>query len=261
MGNAELKPQKTTIYEIGLQQQLSDDFALDITTYYKDIRNLLGTEVKETITGYRYGRYFNRDYGNVKGFTLSFEKRQTGGIGATIDYTFQIARGNASDPNTAFLDQQTDPPRETTKQMVPLNWDRRHQINTTITIGDPQNYNLSIIGRLGTGLPYTPSFQNVQTSVENSARKPLYYNIDAYFYKNFTLSGLNYQFFIRIYNLFDRLNELEVFSDTGRAGYSLAPYYTGGLRPQGINTLNQYYIRPDFYSSPREIQLGITLEF
>jgi hypothetical protein len=85
--------------------------------------------------------------------------------------------------------------------------------------------------------------------------------VDTYFYKNFKLSGLNYQFFVRIYNLLDSFNEVDVFSDTGRAGYSLAPVYTGGLRPQGINTLNQYYIRPDFYSSPREVQIGITLEF
>ncbi len=261
VGNAELKPQKTVIYEIGFQQQLGQDFALDATIYYKDIRNLLGTEVKMTLQGIRYGRYINRDYGQVKGFTLAFEKRLSGGVGASVDYTFQIAKGNASDPNTAFLDQQTEPPRETEKQMVPLDWDRRHQVNSTLTLGDPRRFVLSLIGRLGTGLPYTPSFQNIQTAVENSARKPLYLNFDLYAYRNLRLNGLTFSIYVRVLNLFDRLNELEVFTDTGRAGYSLAPIYVGGLRPRGLNTLEDYYIRPDFYSPPREVQVGFAVEF
>ncbi|MDZ7373776.1 MAG: TonB-dependent receptor [candidate division KSB1 bacterium] len=261
VGNAELKPQKTVIYEIGLQQQLGQDYALDATVYYKDIRNLLGTEVKMTLQGIRYGRYINRDYGQVKGFTLAFEKRHSGGIGATVDYTFQIAKGNASDPNTAFLDQQTDPPRETEKQMVPLDWDRRHQVNATLSLGYPERFVISLIGRLGSGLPYTPSFQNIQTAVENSARKPLYLNFDLYAYRNLRVGKLGATVYVRVLNLFDRLNELEVFTDTGRAGYTLAPLYVGGLRPRGLNTLEDYYIRPDFYSPPREVQVGFAVEF
>ena len=261
VGNASLKPQKTVIYEIGLQQQLGEEFALDVTVFYKDIRNLLGTEVKMTLQGIRYGRYINRDYGNIRGITIALEKRPTNGIAATIDYTFQIAKGNASDPNNVFLDQQTDPPTESEKQMVPLNWDRRHQINCSVTFGDPGNYALSLIARFGTGFPYTPSFQNIPTAVENSDRKPNIYNVDIYAYKSFKLGPLHYSLFLRIFNLFDRLNELNVFSDTGRAGYSLAPIYSGGLRPQGINTLKSYFVRPDFYNRPREIQLGFSVNF
>ena len=50
-GNADLKPQKTVSYEIGLQQQISEDMAIDITGYYKDIRNLLGTKIETIATG------------------------------------------------------------------------------------------------------------------------------------------------------------------------------------------------------------------
>ena len=67
--------------------------------------------------------------------------------------------------------------------------------------------------------------------------------------------------FMRAYNLFDRLNEDNVFSDTGRAGYSLAPLYAGGLRPRGLNSLNDFYIRPDFYSRPREVNIGVKFKF
>ena len=59
VGNAELEPQQTTIYELGLQQQLSSMYGLTFTVYFKDIRNLVGTEVYETIQGIKYGRYIN----------------------------------------------------------------------------------------------------------------------------------------------------------------------------------------------------------
>ncbi len=261
VGNAELKPQKTVIYEIGLQQQLGRYYGLSVTAFFKDIRNLLGTEVLYTLEGIKYARYINRDYGYVRGITLEFEKRYSNGIYAAIDYTYQIAKGNASDPNTAYLDQQTDPPKETVKQLVPLNWDRRHQFNATITLGTPGKLAVSIVARYGTGFPYTPTFQNVQTAVENSGRKPDIYYVDVYAYKDLQLFGFKFSFFLRVFNLFDRLNEINVFTDTGRAGYTLAPLYVGGLRPRGLNPLQDYYIRPDFYKEPRQVQLGFEFEF
>jgi outer membrane receptor protein involved in Fe transport len=261
MGNADLKPQETVIYELGLQQQLSNFFGIAVTTYYKDIRNLLGTEVHKTYQGDRYARYINRDYAYVRGITVEFEKRQTGGIGASIDYTYQLAKGNASDPNTAFLDAQTDPPKETEKQIVPLNWDRRHQINASLTLGYPGNYMVSLIGRFGSGLPYTPSYQNVQVAVENSGQRPNQLLIDLYAYKTMQIFHTEFSLFLKIYNLIDRLNEVDVFNDTGRAGYTLEPLYVGGIRPRGINTLDQYFIRPNYYSEPRRVMLGLELGF
>ena len=106
---------------------MGTDFGVSLTAFNKDIRNLLGVEVLQTIQGQKYGRYINRDYGFVRGITLEVTKRHSAGVSATIDYTYQVARGNASDPNTAFLDAQTDPPNETEKEFVPLDWDRTHQ--------------------------------------------------------------------------------------------------------------------------------------
>jgi outer membrane receptor protein involved in Fe transport len=259
IGNANLKPEQTVSYEMGLQQQIMIDYSLDVTVFYKDIRNLLGTEVLYTLTGIRYARYINRDYGNVKGITLSLKKRQSGGVGASLDYTYQLAKGNASDPNSAYMDSQAG--REPTKQMVPLDWDRRHQLNLSLTWTPVPSFALSLIGRMGTGLPYTPTYQTTRAIVENSARKPIVYNFDLYSFRDFKIANFNLLLFLRIYNLFDQLNELNVYSDTGRATYSLASLSTGGLRPQGINTYDQYITRPDFYSAPREVQLGFEFEF
>ena len=257
MGNPDLKPQKTVIYEIGLQQQLTDNLGLTFTTYYKDIRNWLGTEINQLyIVGRQYAKYVNRDYANVRGITIALDQRPVHGVSASLDYTFQIAKGDASDPNTAFWDKQNN--IEPTKQFVPLDWDRRHSLNISVAVGSRRTWNLSLIGKLGSGLPYTPTYQNIRLSVANSANKPPFVNFDLYAYRNLHIMGLNYSFYVKIYNLFDRKNELNVYSDTGRAGYSLQSFYTN-TNIRGINTLDEFLKRPDWYSAPRQIITGIKI--
>jgi outer membrane receptor protein involved in Fe transport len=257
VGNAELRPQKTVIYEVGLQQQLGEDLALDITAFLKDIRNLLGTQILKTAQQDIYARYVNRDYGQVKGITVALERRYVQGFSAKIDYTFMVARGNASDPNDEFLNRTAG--IETTKRLIPLDWDRTHSLNVTVTAGDPRNFTIGFVGRLGSGLPYTPTRQRIRSALENSGRKPPFYNVDLYATKNFSIAGLEWSFFFRVFNLTDRLNEVEVFSDTGRAGNTLAIFESG--RPRGINTVEEFFKRPDFYSAPRQVQAGMSIRF
>ena len=183
-----------------------------------------------------------------------------GGFGATLDYTYQVANGDASNPEEAFNLAQASPPIQPNKQLVPLDWDRRHSLNFTFTGGIPDNFIVSAVGQLGTGLPYTPSFQNQRTGLENSANKPTFFNVDLYITKYFKLFDMNLSVFAKIYNLFDTANELDVFTDTGRAGYTLAETQPQAP-PHGINTIQEFFTRPDFYSAPRQILIGASLDF
>lgn len=259
VGNPGLRSERTVAYEFGLQQQLGEYIGLNVTAYYKDFRNLVGTRIFDIGNGNKYSQYVNQDYGNARGVIVSFEKRHSDGFSATIDYTFQIAKGNASDPNSVFLDNLTDPPRESQRQLAPLDWDRRHSLNISATIGDFTDYTLTLIGRLGSGLPYTPAFQNQRTGLLNSESRPLTYNVDVYATKNLDIFGVSLYVFAKVYNLFDTMNELNVFTDTGRANYSIEANYSG--RPRGINTIEEYFTRPDFYSAPRQVILGTEISF
>ena len=260
IGNADLQPQRTVMYEIGLQQELTPNLGLTVTGYYKDIRNLLGLEIHIKNDFKKYGEYVNRDYGAVKGFTVSLERRLSGGFGATVDYTYQIAKGDASDPGDDFNKAQANPPIEINKQLVPLGWDRRHSLNITMTVGSEENLVASFIGRLGSGLPYTPSLQNQRTGLENSDNRPMFYNVDLYVTKYFRFFNMNLSVFAKVYNLFDTANEINVFGDTGRAGYTLE-LTRAQQAPRGVNTLAEYYTRPDFYSAPRQVVLGGSITF
>lgn len=256
MGNADFKPTKTVIYQLGLQQMLIPDLILDVTGYYKDMRNLVGTQVYELyILGDSYARYENRDYGNVRGIAISLTQRPISWFAGSVDYTYQIAEGNASDPLAVFYDRQSDPPRESEIQVVPLDWDQRHTLNFTLSVL-LRGWGIGLIGKYGSGLPYTPEYQNQRTAFENSERKPESITLDLKIYYDFKISDLGVSFYAQIKNLLDVKNAISVFNDTGSPQYSLIPTY---VPEQPIHSLGDFLTHPDFYSSPRQVIVGLKL--
>jgi len=265
MGNADLEPERTVAYEVGLQQQLAPNFGMELTVYSKDIRNLLGQEIFDTLDERVYFRYANRDYGNVKGITVSVEKTPSGFVSGRLDYTYQVARGNASDPNAVFQANQSTRPAELQKQVIPLNWDQTHTINGTLRVGDTKNWTVSLIGRLGTGLPYTadtPQERQLETVFQNNERKPMTYNVDLYAQKYLKLGARNLVFFARCFNLFDTANHLQVFPSTGFADRTFRyPEQERIDSLNGVYQLSEVDARPHWFSEPRKVQLGVSLEF
>ena len=262
MGNANLKNQKTINYEIGLQQQIGENLGVSVTGFYKDINNLIGTEIIRTLAADQYARFVNLDYGNVRGVTVSLDFRPSRELSAFLDYTLQVAEGNASDPQSAFDDLRATPPRDPEIETVPLDWDQQHTLNLNINYSKGDNWGLSLIGKLNTGRPYTPTLRatrGVRSSFENSERKPLQLNFDFRAFKKLYSGGLSFTFFFKVFNLFDQRNPIEVYSSTGRADFSSDILFAG--RVQGVNTLQEWFNRPEFYTEPRRVQIGLTMEF
>ena len=259
-GNPDLEAQRTVSYELGLQQVLFEVFSVDVTAYYRDVRNYLGMEIVETYDGKSYARYINRDYANVRGVVASVEKRLTDFFSVKADYTFQIAEGNSSDPRTVFYNNQSSPPVETPKSVVPLNWDQRNTLNLTLTVGEPGNWTASALFQYGSGDPYT---EDVRTSkglrFENGGTKPATINLDMRAEKSFNLGGLNVNAFLLVYNVLDIKNEYNVNAGTGRANLDI--FTSLGGRIIGLNTLEQYLNDPSSFSAPREVRLGASVEF
>jgi outer membrane receptor protein involved in Fe transport len=249
LGNPNLKPQKTVQYEFGYKNALTDFLGLDLSIFYKDIRDLLGIEFMSTYAAAQYTRFTNIDFGNVTGFTIAFDQRRIGLISSTIDYTYMIAKGNSSDPaetaNRAAAGEDSRP------RQVPLNWDQRHTINATLSIQEPNNFNCTAIVKFGSGQPYTPSIGSGFGAVleSNSGRKPAFFIVDLRAEKYFKVFGSNLSIFARVFNLFDtRLANGSIFNDTGSPDYSLNPV---GDR---VSLLD-----PNRYYPPRRIEIGLTL--
>ncbi len=268
-GNANLNPEKTVTYEIGLQQQLMEDLAFNVTGFFKDVRDLLATQVIRVRGDKTYNKYINKDYGSIKGITFTLTKRRTlqDMLGVTVDYTYQVAEGNDTDPDAFFLDLSSG--RQSEKTVIFLPWDQAHTLNTTVSVGETGNWNLSFIGKIGSGLPYTPEIFEKQVYVRtNSGRRPSTFSVDLFAEKTFDFKEYNINLFLKVFNLFDRLNQRIVYLDTGRSDYSLLQT-TGGVkaaqelseRIDGVASPDDYFNRPNYYYPPREVRVGASVEF
>jgi outer membrane receptor protein involved in Fe transport len=262
LGNANLKPQKTVTYEIGIQQELTPDLGIELIAFYKDFSGLLSSQQYEKYNTVNYVVYANQDYGDSRGITFSINKRRTGLISASADYTYLVAQGNASDPLALFYANQSDPPAEVVKQVIPLDWDQTHTINVNVSLSQPRKWGVSVLTKYGSGLPYSPSYQGSSLDAPNSDRKPDYFNVDVNMHKDVEFAGLHWTVFAKIYNALNIRNERSVFSDTGRATYSLIPTYTpdnGNI--YGRHSLSDWLTRPTYFSSPRQFRIGISTSF
>ncbi len=255
-GNNDLKPQTTTIYEIGLQQQLTEDLAFDLTAFYRDIRDWISSSpaIPTFLAGISYSQRINRDFANVKGITLSVNKRFTNNFSFGVDYTYQVAEGiNSTSDEQFFAQLDGSEPKRT---LTPLDWDQTHTLNTNIYFGTT-DWGISLISRINSGQPFTPTRiegsntgSNVLTGLaDNSRRRPMIINLDLELYKNFDLSVVDMQLFVKVFNLLDGKNPLTVFGDTGKPDYTLQEETT-------TDHDESWFVYPNFYSPPRSIYLG-----
>lgn len=279
-GNANLEPERSIQYEMGLQQQFTDDIKMDLTIFYKDVNNLI--EDRRVIAGEvaidkEFNVITNISYAKVKGFTASFLKRRSarGLFSATLDYTFQIGQGAFTDPLDLAIDTRTG--RATAQKLVPLDYDRTHVLNGTISVGKARNWQASAIGYVRTGTPYTPSVPSSVQPIEfevNSDRRPWLKNVDIKLEKYFSVKKVQFSIFMHVNNVFDIKNNIYVHTNTGRSLTNLEESYnpnrfnnlreTINRRPDDffpVEFLDKYYQREDWLSEPREVRLGMSFEF
>ena len=173
-----------------------------------------------------------------------------------------MAKGTASDPQDGHTAIEAGKLPEI--QLLPLAWDQRHTVNVAVNYAAP-GWGISMIGKYGSGLPYTPRIEkDISTILTNRATKPTTYNVDLKAQKSFTFDRYSVVAFLRIFNLFDTLNEVGVYSDTGRARETideLRARQSLGEGGEWVNSLDAWFTNATHYSAPRRIEMGITLNF
>lgn len=250
MGNPDVKPERTVQYEIGYKHAVSEEFGLDLNVYYKDIRDLLGVEFLSTYNNAEYARLTNVDFGDVVGFTVAVDHRAVGPLSVSMDYTWQHAQGNSSDPReTATRAEAGEDPRP---RLVPLNWDQRHTFNATVLLNSVPDLNVSMVLRAASGQPYTPVVESgFGNGLEaNSGRKPAGMVVDLRAERRFLVAGLDLGVFGRVTNLLDsRYFNGFVFGSTG------SPYYSRFPEADKYSLVD-----PTRFYQPRGFEIGIKLQ-
>lgn len=260
-GQPNLDAQRTISYEVGLSHQFSNNVAMNITAYYRDITGLIGTRyyfpfVDGRYTGYTL--YVNEDYANIKGFEVTLDVRPNNYFSGGLTYTYSTAKGSASSETEQY------PGTEESTQLYFLDFDRPHVFNASGTYTIPkdegpevfgtrifENMDFSLILKASSGAPYTPSGRDIGFVEKNSLRQPGLYNIDLMIGKEFEFSdNLRLRLFAEILNLTDHRNILYVYGDTGDPDYTTVGGYS-----------IEYMQDPSNYGPPRSVRLGFTFRF
>ena len=249
LGNPDIKPERTVQYEFGYKHAINENLGLDFSVFYKDIRDLLGVEFVSTYAAAEYARLTNIDFGGILGYTIALDQRRLGLISAAVDYTYQRALGNSSDPRETATRKEAS--GQAVPEQVPLSWDQRHTMNATISVERPNNFSISTVIRYGSGQPYTPAIgSSFGSDIErNSGSKSAFVIMDLRAEKFLKLAGLNTSLFLRIFNVLDtRFSNGSIFARTGSADYSLNPV----ADRVSLADANRYY-------RPRRIEIGFSL--
>ena len=254
VGNPSTKAQKTVSFEAGIKQQLGDNWAFDLTAWYKDITDLLST-VQVSYLSKDYVVYYNSDYASVKGVDLTLMKRFSDFFSGSIDYSYMIAKGNNSQPLGGYFSAFTE--EEIPHQEYFLDFDQRHNFAANFSFYVPQDHgllsdlNFNFIFRASSGLPYTPYVDPTVRIDINSARKPWTSTLDFRLQKQFPFSFISFAWFLEVTNLFNNENVLFVYSRTGK------PYDNG--QPGLVGSSPDANYNPAHVGPPRTITTGLQI--
>lgn len=291
--NPRLRPERTIDYEVGFQQRISNSSALKISAYYKEMRDMIQSRIifPVPIVG-EYTTYGNIDFGTVKGFSFAYDLRRTGNVSLQANYTLQFADGTGSNANS----QRSLNNRGVIRTLFPLDFDERHRFNMILDYRygsgkfytGPQlggwdilaNAGLNIQATAVSGRPYTATQTPLElqgtglTGSINGARKPWTFLLNARLDKQINLSGgLGLNVYVRVSNLLDRRNVINVYSATGSPtddgflkssrGESQITNIAGSLRELDAYLASYQWalLNPSFYSLPRRFYLGAIMNF
>jgi hypothetical protein len=145
-----------------------------------------------------------------------------------------------------------------------MSWDQRHTFNTTFGY-NTSSYGVSLTGYFYSGTPYTfsPLLTSTLATVNllpNNSYKPATYTVDMSGYYNIKiLDQFSGKLTFLIYNIFDRLNEYGVNSQTGRAYTAILTESERRNFRSNFTTIEDSYQDPGAFSEPRTIKIGLEL--
>lgn len=99
IGNPNMEPERVNSYEIGYNNQLTDEIAFSVNAYYKDIFNELGVAAVR-ITPSPYFQTTVSEYGNARGLEFEIRKRRADNYSFRLNYTLMNVMGTADNVNT-----------------------------------------------------------------------------------------------------------------------------------------------------------------
>jgi len=280
--NADVKPPKTTSFEVGFRQQIGEYAALDISAYYKQTYDMLQVLFLANASPFAYHRYTNGDYGTIKGMSVNFRLRRTARISANLSYTLQFAGGTGS---TAGSNVRGSDWEKT--YVAPTNFDQRHTGSLNVDVRFKENDGPAFLGfkpfanvgmnflfKFGSGFPYTPRevgdtyflFAGLAKAAINSSYGPWNLQLDGRIDRVLNVGGVDFKIYLLAINILGtrNWNSRQIYRATGDIednGFLASPDGKTWIADNGGEKAADLYRlainSPDHWSVPRQLRLGI----
>ena len=280
LGNPRLKPEVTNSYDVGVTQALGEGFTLDVSGYYKDVRDLLQRAIYSSKQG-SYTTYINLDYADIRGFRLGLAKR-SGIVTGSLNYTYGVATGKngSSDGYQYPTIYESGESKDPVPQDILLDFDRTHNLVANVGINTPKEWGpemldfypfeqvtIAATSFARSGRPFSSW---VNTLIKMNMRAPNEYNTNIKITKQISrLFGTSTAFYFEVSNLFNSriYDYTAVFNPDPTNQYNLQKYTIKYEKGEDITYYEDeehpgYYVNQEFriYSNmPRSMQFGMII--
>ena len=273
--NGDPEPEKATAYEIGINVALTNDFGVDLTAYYRDVRNGSATGFNVNLVENEFARYtyiHNWGYRDSRGLELNFWKRPTperyfGVVGLSGNLSVSYAYDKSSS-NAYNINQDKEFTNNLSRAAAP-DWDwgitdfwptysrgyNDWKAKMSLLWDFPFDVKMSTMATYKSPWRYTKEVDVVNTRYEGKNDGMAFFQLDLRLTKYVTIAGLRGGLFFEMLNVLDRENILN-FDD-----YDDQHLYEKDGNPWGT------WNRPtDQYGSPlagiaREMYVGFEVSF
>ncbi len=225
VGNAGLNMEHMTAYEFGINVGLSDNVIAQVIGWSKEYSGLTSTERVPQFP-YSYTIFLNTDYATARGVDVVL-RRVGANSSLVLQYTLSRATANRKDPWEGY--RETDTPRTMPKREILMSYDRTHDLSLIYSYRFQKKQGPSVFGfhplqrsrfdlmfLAMSGAPYTPVIGNVAGET-NSERGPWNITTNFNFRRYFNLFGVDVILGIRVQNVFDWKNPIDIYPQTGNA--------------------------------------------
>lgn len=277
--NADPEPEKATAYEIGINVGLTDEFGLDLTAYYRDVRNgsALGYSINQdkaaTKTDFSlYSYVTNWGYRDSRGLELNLWKRQSaeryfgivglsGNLSVSYAYDKSSTGGHGINQDAAFTNSLNFKTTRDYDWNIVNFWPTYSRgyndwkAKLALLWDFPFDVQMSTIGTYRSPWRYVQQVGVTNLRYENRLNGEYFLQFDMRLTKYMKIAGFRAGLFFEALNVFDRVNIL-TFDN-----YFRDDLYEREGNPWGL--LN----RPvDQYGSPlagiaRELYVGFEISF
>jgi len=254
------RPERTTLFEVGIRQVLTQNLAFTLTGFYKDTKDQIQLRrMYNSLGNPIFTSYQNTDFGTVKGVEFTVQLRRTERLQVNLNYTLSDAKGTGANPGSNSVATSDESKARFPNFVAPQPFNQTHRgsmiIDYRFSKGDGgpvlEGFGASLIMSFNSGHPYTKTaeplnlgqanawnigvypmgdtrFQNPVEPV-NSSTTPWVFNMDLNVSKMFFFGGLSFEIYANVLNLLNTHQIINVFPNTGTPyddGWFTSPFST-----------------------------------